>query len=172
MEVHPDFLTFTEGCQTQDVFFSMWRPLPYPYTYADLRDPSNNCTVVDHANIRNLNHKSAIKEDTKRILNSTFIPHTRYEDVAFRFDPIIPMSAQFSNQTFKQLALKTSNGKTLIFSGTPKPEHSMAGIPLTNELLERYKWRLIRATDKTGKALSGLIRADIPIIAYISARYL
>lgn len=165
MEVHPDFLTFKKGCQTQDVSFSMWLPLPYPYAYADLRDSSNNCTVVDNARIRSLNHDSSIKGDIESVLNSTFIPHTRYEDVAFRFDPITPMSAQFSNQTFKQLALKTNKGKAMIFSDTPKPEYPVAGIPLTNELLERYKWRLIRATDKTGKTISELTQADIPITA-------
>lgn len=165
MEVHPDFLTFKKGCQTQDVSFSMWLPLPYPYAYADLRDSSNNCTVVDNARIRSLNHDSSIKGDIESVLNSTFIPHTRYEDVAFRFDPITPMSAQFSNQTFKQLVLKIRDGKVLIFSGMLKPESPVTGIPLTNALLEQYQWNLISSTDKTGKVLEEFTQADMPITA-------
>lgn len=162
MEVHPSLLTFIQGCQHYRVSFDMWLPLPYPYGQIDVREPSDNCTTVNNSIVENLNDKGSIKNKTGHVLNRIFIP---YSDTAFRFYPVIPNSGQRSNKTLKQLALKTNKGKTLIFSGTPKPEHPVAGIPLTNELLERYKWRLIRATDNTNKAIHKFNRPDIPITA-------
>ena len=164
MEVHPSLLTFTEGCQRHQVSFDMWLPLPYLYGQIDVREPSDgdNCTTVNHSIIENLSNKNTIKNKTGNVVNGVFIP---YSDTAFRFDPVLPNSAQSSNKTLKQLALKTNKGKTLIFSGTPKPEYRVAGIPLTNELLERYQWRLISATDDTNKTINKFNRPDVPITA-------
>lgn len=162
MEVHPSLLIFIEGCQRHQVSFDMWLPLPYFYGQINVGEPSSNCIIVNNSTIENLSNKNTVKNQIGNVVDHVFVP---YSDIAFRFDPITPMSAQFSNQTFKQLALKTNKGKTMIFSGTPKPEYPVAGIPLTNELLERYKWRLIRAADKTGKTISELTQADMPITA-------
>ena len=163
MDVHPDFLTFTESCQRYRVSFDMWLPLPYPYTQANVRHLSNDCTSSNDSNIKNLSNKNTIKNNTGHVLNSVFMP---YSDTAFRFDPLLPKSAQLSNKTLKQLALKTSKGKTLIFSGTPKHEHPVTGIPLTNELLERYQWQLIHLADKTGTILSEFTQTEKPITLF------
>ena len=162
MEVHPSLLTFTEGCQRHQVSFDMWLPLPYLYGQINISEPSDNCTTVNHSIIENFSNKNTIKNKTGNVINSVFIP---YSDTAFRFDPVLPNSAQSSNKTLKQLALKTNKGKTLIFSGTPKPEYPVAGIPLINELLERYQWRLISATDDTNKTINKFNRPDVPITA-------
>lgn len=162
MEVHPSLLTFTEGCQRHQVSFDMWLPLPYLYGQINVREPSDNCTTVSHSIIENSNNKNTIKNKTGNVISGVFIP---YSDTAFRFDPVLPNSAQNSNKTLKQLALKTNKGKTLIFSGTPKPEYPVAGMPLTNELLERYQWRLISATDDTNKTINKFNRLDVPITA-------
>jgi hypothetical protein len=162
MEVHPSLLTFTEGCQRHQVSFDMWLPLPYLYGQINIRKLSDNCTTVNHSIIENLSNKNTIKNKTGNVVNGVFIS---YSDTAFRFDPVLPNSAQSSNKTLKQLALKTNKGKTLIFSGTPKPEYPAAGIPLTNELLERYQWRLISANDDTNKTINKFNRPDVPITA-------
>ncbi len=162
MDVHPSLLTFIEGCQRQQVSFDMWLPLPYLYGQIDVGEPSDNCNTVNNSTIENLSNKNIVKNKTGNIVNHVFIP---YSDTSFRFDPVKPNSTKRSNQMLKQLALKTNKGKTLIFLGTPKPEYSVSGIPLTNELLERYQWRLIGATDDSNKTIHKFNRPDVPIIA-------
>jgi heat shock protein HslJ len=102
-----------------------------------------------------------IPSDTAHLLNMTF---GRYAGTNFIFNPAIIQSIQVNKTVEKQLALKTSKGKTLIFSGTPKPEHPVAGIPLTNELLERYRWQLVQVTDKAGAVLSEFTPTEKPIM--------
>lgn len=160
MDVHPNFLTFTDSCQRYRVSFDMWLPLPYPYAQVNVRDLSSDCTSSNDSNLKNLSNKNIIKDNTRHVLNSVFMP---YSDTAFRFDPLLPKSAQLSNKTVKQLALKTREAKTLIFSGTLKPEHPVTGIPLTNELLERYQWQLIHVADKKGVIMSEFTQVEKPI---------
>ena len=162
MEVHPSLLIFIEGCQRHQVSFDMWLPLPYLYGQINVGEPSSNCIIVNNSTIENLSNKNTVKNQIGNVVDHVFVP---YSDIAFRFDPVQPNSTKHSNQMLKQLALKTNKGKTLIFSGTPKPEYPVAGITLTNELLEQYQWRLIGATDDNNKTIHKFNRPDVPIIA-------
>lgn len=156
MQARPDILLFQEGCHRYQGTFHAMRPLPYPYSLPDIRDLPDNCLAMSHPG-SDLN-----KGDIQRALEIVFAP---YSDSYFRFDPILPSSKLFSKQAEKQLALKTDKGKTFIFSGAAKPEQKFSGLPITNELLERYQWHLIRATDSTNRPISLLNHPDVPITA-------
>jgi len=167
MHVRPDLLTFDDGCYRYLVTFDMWLPLPYPYTDASVQDTAKSpvtaadCTSIYQATIQDWRGNTIIPSDTAHLLNMTF---GRYAGTNFIFNPAIIQSIQVNKTVEKQLALKTSKRQTLIFSGTPKPEHPVTGIPLTNELLERYRWQLVQVTDKAGAALSEFTQIKEPIM--------
>ncbi|MCH1781627.1 META domain-containing protein [Psychrobacter glaciei] len=167
MHVRPDLLTFDDGCYRYLVTFDMWLPLPYPYTDASVQDTAKSpvtaadCTSIYQATTQDWRGNTIIPSDTAHLLNMTF---GRYAGTNFIFNPAIIQSIQVNKTVEKQLALKTSKGKTLIFSGTPKPEHPVTGIPLTNELLERYRWQLVQVTDKAGAVLSEFTQIKEPIM--------
>ncbi|MGM8937750.1 META domain-containing protein [Psychrobacter glaciei] len=142
-------------------------PLPYPYTDASVQDTAKSpvtaadCTSIYQATTQDWRGNTIIPSDTAHLLNMTF---GRYAGTNFIFNPAIIQSIQVNKTVEKQLALKTSKGKTLIFSGTPKPEHPVAGIALTNELLERYRWQLVQVTDKASAVLSEFTPIEKPIM--------
>lgn len=157
MEVRPDVLSFKEGCHLYQASFSVWRPLPYPYSLPDMSDLPDDCKKTTNSNNSNLN-----KGDIQQALEIVFAP---FSDSYFRFDPVLPESPLFSKNVSKQMALKTDKGRTFIFAGTVKPEQEFSGLPITNELLERYQWRLVSATDDTNKTISKFNHPDVPITA-------
>ncbi len=166
MDVRPDLLTFDDGCYRHLVSFDMWLPLPYPYTDASVQDTTKSpvtaadCTAIYQATTQDWRGNTIIPSDTAHLLNTTF---GRYAGTNFTFDPVIIQPLRATKTLEKQLALKTSKGKNLIFTGTPKPKHAVAGIPLTNELLERYRWQLLQVTDKTGTVMSEFTQTEKPI---------
>lgn len=166
MDVRPDLLTFDDGCYRYLVSFDMWLPLPYPYTDASVQDTTKSpvtaadCTAIYQATTQDWRGNIIIPSDTAHLLNTTF---GRYAGTNFTFDPAIIQPLRATKTLEKQLALKTSKGKTLVFTGTPKPKHVVAGIPLTNELLERYRWQLVQVTDKTGAVMSEFTQTEKPI---------
>ncbi len=167
MHVRPDLLTFDDGCYRHLVSFDMWLPLPYPYTDASVQDTTKSpikaadCTAIYQATTQDWRGNKIIPSDTASLLNSTF---GRYAGTNFIFNPVMIQSIQVYKAIEKQLALKTSKGKTLIFSGTPKPKYPVTGIPLTNELLERYRWQLVQVTDKADVILSEFTQIEEPIM--------
>lgn len=166
MDVRPDLLTFDDGCYRYLVSFNMWLPLPYPYTDASLQDTAKSpitaadCTTIYQATTQDWRGNTLIPSDTAHILNTTFGPYT---GTHFTFAPALPQSVRATKTLEKQLALKTDKGKTLIFTGTPKPERPVAGILLTNELLEGYRWQLLQVTDQTGAVMSEFTQTEKPI---------
>lgn len=156
MNVRPDILLFREGCHRYKGTFNAMRPLPYPYSLPDIRDLPDDCIDISHPG-SDLN-----KGDIQRALEIVFAP---YSDSYFKFDPVLSLSPLFSKKASKQLALKTDKGKIFIFSGTAKPEKTVSGLPIANELLERYQWRLISATDDKNKSITQLNHPDVPITA-------
>ncbi|GAA0310593.1 META domain-containing protein [Psychrobacter aestuarii] len=166
MNVRPDALTFDDDCYQYHVSFYMWMPLPYPYKGADLTDTQKStqtaadCTAIYQATIKDGHDNIFIPSDTADLLNTTFEEYTSTE---FTFEPIATQSAGTGKRSAKQLALKTNEGKTLVFTGTPKPEKAVAGIPLTNDILEDYHWQLIQVTDAAGATLSEFTQTEHPI---------
>lgn len=156
MQVRPDILLFEEGCHRYQGSFKAMRPLPYPYSLPDIRDLPDNCIAISHSG-SDLN-----KGDIQRALEIVFAP---YSDSYFRFDPVLPSSPLFSKKSSKQLALTTDKGKMFIFSGTAMPKRAVSGLTITNEILERYQWHLISATDHTNRPISQLNHPNVPITA-------
>lgn len=156
MQVRPDTLLFEEGCHRYQGSFKAMRPLPYPYSLPDIRDLHDNCIAISHSG-SDLN-----KGDIQRALEIVFAP---YSDSYFRFDPVLPSSPLFSEKASKQLALTTDKGKMFIFSGTAMPKRAVSGLTITNEILERYQWHLISATDHTNRPISQLNHPNVPITA-------
>jgi heat shock protein HslJ len=167
MDVRPDLLTFDDGCYRYLVSFDMWLPLPYPYTQASIQDMAKSpvtaadCTAIYQATTQDWRGNKIIPSDTAHLLNTIFKP---YAGTDFTFDPARPQSVRATKTVEKQLALKTDKGKTLVFTGTPKPKHLGAGIPLTNELLESYRWQLVQVTNKAGAVMSEFTQTEKPII--------
>jgi heat shock protein HslJ len=166
MDVRPNLLTFDDGCYRYIVSFDMWLPLPYPYTQASIQDTTKSpvtaadCTAIYQATTQDWRGNTIIPSDTAHLLNATFKP---YAGTNFTFVPALPQSVRATKTLEKQLALRTDKGKTLIFTGTPKPERSVAGILLTNELLEGYRWQLLQVTDQTGAVMSEFTQTEKPI---------
>lgn len=167
MDVRPNLLTFDDGCYRYLVSFDMWLPLPYPYTQATTQDVAKSpdtaadCTAIYRATTQDWRGNTIIPSDTAYLLNTTF---QLYAGTNFTFDPALPQSVRANKTIEKQLALKTDKGKTLVFTGTPKPKHTVAGISLTSELLEHYRWRLVQATNKKGAVISEFTQTEKPIM--------
>ncbi|MGP4863628.1 META domain-containing protein [Psychrobacter sp. T6-5] len=161
MNVRPDTLLFQEGCHRYKGNFEAWRPLPYPYSLPDMSDMSdmpNNCEVATTSSGKSNSNKGEVQQ----ALDIVFAP---YSNSYFRFDPILPNDLLFSNKVSKQMRLTTDKGKVFIFSGRAKPIKQTSGLAITNELLERYDWHLIRATDNANTLIHELNNPNVPITA-------
>jgi hypothetical protein len=158
MNVRPDTLLFQEGCHRYQGNFKAWRPLPYPYSLPDMSDMPDNCEVAPSS----LGTSNSNKGEVQQALDVVFAP---YSNSYFRFDPILPNNPLFSKKASKQMMLTTDKGKIFIFSGRAKPIKQTSGVSISNELLERYDWHLISATDHANKPISQLNHPDVPITA-------
>lgn len=153
MEVSPDKLLFKEGCHRYKIRIERAYPMPYPYSMSELRDVNDNC-----ASQYNIQGPGAIQQ----VLETIFSPRSY---LYFNFRPLTLNEKPPMAEGSKRLALTINNGLTLIFTGVPKPEQPVAGLPITNELLERYQWRIIKATDQNNQAITELSYTEIPITA-------
>ncbi|WP_084606107.1 META domain-containing protein [Psychrobacter aquaticus] len=158
MNVRPDALLFQEGCHRYQGNFNAWRPLPYPYSLPDMSDMPDNCDIATNSSGTSNSNKGEVQQ----ALDVVFAP---YSNSYFRFDPILPNNPLFSKKASKQMRLTTDKGKVFIFSGRAKPIKQTSGLSITNELLERYDWHLIRATDDTNTLSPKLNNPNVPITA-------
>lgn len=151
MDIRPSSLLFKEGCHRYKFFIENAYPMPYPYSISHLVDSANDCDTQS-----NVASKGAIQQS----LETIFSPRS---NLYFNFEPVTLKSKFFIPNSSKQLALNINNDMTLIFTGMPKPEQKTSGLSITNELLERYQWRLISANDDKNQLISEFSNADVPI---------
>ena len=170
MDVRPDLLTFDDGCYQHSVFFYSSLSTPYPYTGLKLQDvikspdSMTDCTAMYKATTKNRRGNIVVHSDTAQLLDNVFklgwsIP------TDFKIKPQLIKSEHVNTYAKRQVALETSTGKTLLLMGTPKPKHKVAGIPITNELLEYHHWHLIKATDSTDAVMDNFTDTERPIVA-------
>lgn len=170
IDIRPNRLTFDDGCYQYRVSFNIWLPTPYPYTDTKLQDtvksPNSpaDCITMYEATIKDRRGNTVVHSDTARLLDH-FFKLDWYITANFKLESQLSKSGFMNGNIEKQLALKTNTGKTLVFTGSPKPKHAVAGMPITNSLLEHYRWHLIKVTDKTGTAISDFIQTERPIVA-------
>ncbi len=153
MDVRPDNLQFREGCYRYKVFIGRGYLPPYPYSISKLVDVDNDCDTQSK-----ISDRGAIQQT----LATIFSPRS---NLYFDFEPITLESRLYTVNSSKQVAVNISNGMTLIFTGTPKLKQITSGLPITNELLESYQWRVISATDHENQPISEFNHASIPITA-------
>ena len=147
MDLTLDSLHFAEGCHRYEVFFNQTYQPPYLYRFSNFKTlMAASCQNGD-------------KSDIQSALEHLFKP---YDDNNFKFEPLS------SSQSRPKMALSIANSATLIFSGTTKSQQHVSGIPITHELLQRYRWRLIRATDDNQKLIDDFHQPDVPITASFS----
>lgn len=149
MEVRPDELLFKEGCHRYKIRIERAYPMPYPYSMSKLMNLDDNCAAQ-----YNMQGSGAVQQ----VLETIFSPRSY---LYFNFRPLM----LDTKPATKQLALDINNGLTLIFAGAPKPEQPISGLPITNELLERYQWRVMRATDSNNQAIPELSYTETPVTA-------
>lgn len=148
MDVTPNCLVFSEGCYRYQVFIDDVIAKPYLYSFNNFRTlPAQTCQDSDTDD-----DSSEIRSALERL----FVP---YGDVGFNFEVLS------ASQPQSKIALSINNGTALIFSGKAKLQQSISGIPITHELLQRYNWRLIRATDANQNLIDDFHQPDIPITA-------
>ena len=170
MDIRPNRLTFDDGCYQYRVSFNIWLSTPYPYTDTKLQDtvksPNSpaNCITMYEITTKDRRGNTVVHSNTARLLDH-FFKLDWYITANFKLEPQLSKSGFMNGNIEKQLALKTNTGKTLVFTGSPKPKHAVAGMPITNSLLEHYRWHLIKVTDKTGTAISDFIQTERPIVA-------
>lgn len=151
MAVRPDTLLFKEGCHLYKIGIERGHPIPYPYSMSELRDVNDNC-----ASKYNIQGPSAIQQ----VLETIFSPRSY---LYFNFRVLTLNEKPPIAEGSKQLALNVNNGMTLIFTGMPKPEQQVSGLPITNELLERYQWRIVNATDQNNQPITEFGYTEVPI---------
>ncbi len=148
MDISPNRLMFREGCYRYQVFLSDVLGRTYLYSFNNFRTlPAQTCQDSDTDD-----DSSEIQSALERL----FVP---YGDVGFNFEVLSKSQPQ------PKIALSINNGAALIFSGKAKPQQSVSGIPITHELLQRYNWRLIRATDANQQRIDDFHQPDVPITA-------
>ena len=168
LAIEPSAVRFYQGCEQYMLdFYAMSAP-PYPY-YSHLAKVPATCND-DNA----LDNETVITEDNS--IQSLF---TKYAPVSLNFE-LLPTSHLISESApvaiqaaSKRLALNIENGNRLIFIGSPKALAAPTGLPITNELLERYDWQLVSAVSNTydekgeltRKSLGNFYHPDHPISA-------
>lgn len=140
MQVIPNRLLFSEGCHTYQSLFDETYQRPYAYRLSPPIDNNNKLCTED--------------SDIRAALTTLIKPYS----TEFRFDWLSKPN------TSAKIALTMNNGAKLIFDGRAKLIKDTAGLPITNELLERYNWRLISAADNKDQLIEHFNQADTPII--------
>lgn len=149
MDIAPNRLAFSEGCYHYQVFIDDVIAKPYLYSF-------NNFRTLEALKAQTCQNNDDNNSEIRAALERLFVP---YGDVGFNFDVLSESQPQ------PKIALSINNGAALIFSGKAKPQQSVSGIPITHELLQRYQWRLIRATDANQNLINDFHQPDIPISA-------
>ncbi|WP_169392976.1 MULTISPECIES: hypothetical protein [Psychrobacter] len=150
MDVTPNSLMFSEGCYRYQVFLSDVLGRTYLYSFNNFRTLEALPALICQ------NSGTDDSSEIRSTLERLFVP---YGDVGFNFEVLS------ASQPQPKIALSINNGAALIFSGKAKPQQSVSGIPITHELLQRYNWRLIRATDANQNLIDDFHQPDIPITA-------
>lgn len=150
MQVIPNRLLFSEGCHTYQSLFDETYQRPYAYRLSPpIDDTDKPCNDGSTSDIR-------------AALTTLIKPYS----TEFRFDWLSKPN------TPAKIALTMNNGAKLIFDGRTKPIKDTAGLPITNELLERYNWRLISAADNKDRVIEQFNQVDTPIIGrFTTAEY-
>jgi len=152
MDIAPNQLVFSEGCYRYQVFIDDVIARPYLYSF-------NNFRTLEALKAQTCQNNDDNNSEIRAALERLFVP---YGDVGFNFEVLS------ASQPQPKIALSINNGTALIFSGKAKPQQTVSGVPLTHELLERYNWRLIQATDTNQQLINDFHQPDIPITASFS----
>ena len=180
IEFAPSNIKITQGCQRYDIeFLSILAP-PFP-NYGSGKLSIDSLCIDDpvdktiQSNI--INHD--LKDNYNKI--ESLFPQYPYSSLNFNLKllPIDKAASQTtSNAEPNHLALNIENGASLVFVGTPKELLKPTGLPISNELLERYQWRLVSGVsndyNNDGKLtsrtpISDFYYPDIPITLSFSA---
>ncbi len=176
IDVAPDDITLTESCQRYSLSSLKILAPPFPNLSYDNLQVKSICAdnsvnkVINADTDSNTNNDSTIK----RVFSQTTLYNYNLK--------LLPL-AQSQVQTMidaapKRLALNFENGASLIFTGTTKNLLKPTGLPINNELLERYWWRLVSAAsnnyDNNGRLISrtpisDFYYPDFPITLNFSA---
>ena len=155
LQVAPSSISFYQGCEHYRMDFHSMSTPPYPY-YSHLAKVPTTC------NDDNSHNNTAIKEDKN--IQSLFAKHA---PIKLNFE-LLPTSnptsetVSMDTQTApKRLVLNIENGNRFIFTGLTKPLIAPTGLPITNELLERYDWQLVSAVSNTHNNKGQLIRKSL-----------
>ncbi|TXD98409.1 hypothetical protein ES754_05690 [Psychrobacter frigidicola] len=153
LEVAPDIINLYQGCQNYSLEFMTLLAPPFPYHTSGTPQPQSDCIESGSDNV--INNSGSIIE--------TLFPKYPY----FNFNIQLISQAQPTKTTQtapKRLALVIEHGNTFIFQGTPKILPKPAGLPITDELLADYQWRLVNAVknkyDNNGKLVSKALISD------------
>lgn len=166
LQVAPSSISLYQGCEQYRMDFHALSAPPYPY-YSHLAKVPTTCHNDN-------NTDTAIREDNS--IQSLFV---KYAPVRLNFEllPASHLTSQSAPVAIqaapKRLALNIENGNRLIFIGSPKALAAPTGLPITNELLERYDWQLVSAVSNTydekgeltRKSLGNFYHPDHPISA-------
>jgi len=160
LQVDPSSISLHQGCEQYRMDFHALSAPPYPY-YSHLAKVPANCND-DHDFDNGLDNKTVITEDNS--IQSLFV---KYAPIRLNFE-LLPTSHLTSESAPvaiqaapKRLALNIENGNRLIFIGSPKALAAPTGLPITNELLERYDWQLVSAVSNTYDAKGELTRKSL-----------
>lgn len=156
MDVRPSNLIFTYGCQSYRVDHSNYSDYKYgSYGVKNISAPScliDTTSTSDDLSLPQQLQKNSIEE----YLQTEFAP---YGKSRFSYELL-----SLSPNTY-QLGLKVYD-KTLVFEGTAKTIEPIASLPITNDLLKSYQWRLVSAIDSERKTIIELSRPGFPVNAY------
>ena len=143
MQVIPDLISFNESCHSYQIFFDETYQRPYAYRFSEsVKEVTENC-------------KNSSKSNLQTALDTLFKPYA----TEFRFDWLS------QSNTSAKIALSLNNGVELIFNGHIKPIGNTTGLLITNEILERYRWRLVKAVDDNDQPIERFSQVDVPIIS-------
>ncbi len=163
LDMRPSNLVFNYGCQSYSVQHADYNDYSYsPYGVTTVTPPT--C----------LTKNSQVSNDIVQYLTDLF---PRYGRGRFSLELLTSPLAQpaakppsFLNKLIQKtpssyyLSLDAQENK-LIFKGIIKPIKSTTGLPITNELLEKYRWRLVSAIDSDKQSITELNYRGVPIYA-------
>lgn len=162
IEVAPSNIKLTQGCQHYDIeFLSILAP-PFPnYGSGKLAAESLCADNLIDETIKSETISNSYNDNYNTI--EKLFPQYPYSSLNFNLnllplDKALLQSKISTNVAPKRLALNIENGASLIFTGTSKNWLKPTGLPITNELLKRYQWRLASGTsnnyENNGKLIS------------------